>query len=129
MKLSFSKLLVAFFLFGAMAFASSASAQSLNWKSEQDAQAALMVQVKVHATILGASSPGSTDYNNALQHVVYYKGIIRLIAQGETTEVATDKATVDAAGALNDPLATAATAGPKNGMIALYDEAVSFLTD
>lgn len=127
-KSLFQQLLFGFILFGAMAFATSANAQALNWKTEQAALQVLKAQVEIYAPAL-SGTPGTTDYNNALKHVVYYKAIMILLANGTTTPVAVEQGLVDAAGALNDPSATNVPAGPKTGDVALYNEAVDLLTD
>jgi hypothetical protein len=127
-KSLFQQLLFGFFLFGAMAFATSASAQALNWKTEQQALQVLKGEVAKYDVAL-QGTPGTTDYNNALKHAVYFKAIMILISNGTATSVAAQQALSDAAGALNDPLASNVPAGPKTGEVALYDEAVDLLTD
>lgn len=127
-KSLFQQLLFGFFFFGAMAFATSASAQTLNWKSEQQALQVLKGEVAKYDVAL-QGTPGTTDYNNALKHVVYFKAIMILLSNGTATPVAAEQALTDAAGALNDPLASNIPAGPKTGDVALYNEAVDLLTD
>lgn len=128
MKKMLMKLVAAFFFFAAMAFASTASAQALNWKTEQAAIQVLKGEVAKYDAALNGT-PGTTDYNNALRHVVYYKAIMILISNGVATPVAAEQGLTDAAGVLNDPASSTLPSGPKTADVALYNEAVDLLTD
>lgn len=101
-KLSLRLLVAMFFMLGGMLVANRAEAQTItngnagqqgaNWKSGSEASDIAKAQVEAWTINIGGFVVGQPQYNNAYAHIVYYKGIVAELANGESTQSAVSKA-------------------------------------
>ncbi len=132
------KLLTAvLFLFGALAFsATKAQAQStditlmnqsqnLTWISEAEAMTVLESQISALANSLPGLLPGSGAYNNALNHLVYYKLIFSGIETGLSTQ---ESANTNLLNVPNENGSQDGSAPIPVNLNQLYSDAVGLLT-
>jgi len=121
-KRSFMRFLMGFFLFGVLAFsANRASAQS--WVSPAEALIRLDNAIQTQKGLVGSNNPGTTAYENAVLHAVFYSNIIVGINDGMLVGPAVDSALTKAV----DSSTTLANPMGKAQLQALYNDAASLL--
>lgn len=99
--------------------------QSYNWMNVEDAKGVCMEQINFWHTQVGLYAPGTSNYNNAVRHAAYFKGIFVSLSNGESTQQAITTA-LGAAATLGGEKEAGFT--PKTVMRAIYGEALELLT-
>ena len=119
-------LVAMFFLLGGLFFsANRAEAQSFNWKSESQAMSTLSSEIEQMSLDIQNFVPGSTQYKNLYNHLHYYKLISVSLEEGSTVEPAVNSSLLQ----VNSQFDAFSKMLPKNVLAALFDDAVTLLTN
>lgn len=125
-QLKLRTLVAMFFLLGGLFFsANRAEAQSFNWKNESQAMSTLSSEIEQMSLDIQNFVPGSTQYKNLYNHLSYYKLIAVSIEEGNTVEPAVNSSLLH----VNDQFDAANKLLPKNVLAALFNDAVTLLTN